>query len=72
MHSVTGNHQLFVGGDDSNLDLGIRKGNHHFVRLLACISVIVELESKISQILADAAAESRIVFSDTACEDRLR
>ena len=69
MHSVTGNHQLLVGGDDSNLDLGIREGNHHFVRLFTCVPVVVELDSELCEILADAAAESRIVFSDTACKD---
>ena len=65
---IHGDHQLFVGGDEQDLDLGIRGGDH---ALLAAdvVGVLVHLHAHVLQAGRDLHTLERVVLADTGGED---
>ena len=68
VHGVTGDHQLFIRSDESDLHLGLRERDHS-VDSHRDIGIIIELHSQIGEVFTYPATQTAVVFSDTTGKD---
>ncbi len=65
---ITGDDQFFIGGDDKDLYLGIRGGDHDVFAALA-VGNRVDGDSEITEILADGSTGGLAVLTNTGRKD---
>ena len=67
LSGVLSDHQLFVGGDDPNLNSGVVGGD---LDLVAALLVLlgVDLDAQVAQVLADVSTDAAVVLADASGE----
>ena len=67
LSGILSDHQLFVGGDDPNLNLGILSGDLVLEATLL-VGLSVDLHTQEAQVLTDSSTDQTVVLADTSGE----